>query len=114
MAGSNGKHPEKQGRSRVGNPPVEHRFKPGQSGNPGGRPKGRTLLSVVREILAKEGEKGLTAAARGYAKQMKRGNFAHLKEYIEREEGKVPDRIAGVEGEPVVIKIVRGVSMDDL
>ena len=31
----------KTGKSRGGIPPVEHRFKPGQSGNPGGRRTGR-------------------------------------------------------------------------
>jgi hypothetical protein len=33
----------------VTGPPVEHRFKPGQSGNPGGRPRG--LARKVREVL---------------------------------------------------------------
>ena len=40
--------PAKQGESTVGpgNPPEEHQFKPGQSGNPAGPPKRRTRLWV--------------------------------------------------------------------
>jgi hypothetical protein len=44
--------PEEQGENRErvgpGSPPVASRFKPGQSGNPGGRPKGS--LSPIAEI----------------------------------------------------------------
>ena len=44
-----------------GRPPLHSRYKPGQSGNPGGRPKGvrnlRTLIAeeFTREVTAKEG-----------------------------------------------------------
>jgi Family of unknown function (DUF5681) len=37
-----------------GNPPAEHRFRKGQSGNPGGRPKG--LARITRELLGDDGE----------------------------------------------------------
>lgn len=42
--------------SRVGyrSPPAEYRFRKGQSGNPGGRPKG--LARITRELLGDDGE----------------------------------------------------------
>lgn len=33
-------------------PPVEHRFKPGQSGNPGGRAKDALVSALARELTA--------------------------------------------------------------
>lgn len=33
---------------------IEYRFRPGESGNPGGRPKGRSVISVLRELLDAE------------------------------------------------------------
>jgi len=41
-------------------PPKEYQFKPGQSGNPGGRPK--LLSNAYREWLAEEDENGVTNA----------------------------------------------------
>jgi hypothetical protein len=42
--------------SNVGyaNPPLNHRFEPGQSGNPTGRPKGSKNLSTIVRELEKE------------------------------------------------------------
>lgn len=38
-----------------GKPPVEHQFKPGQSGNPAGKPKGTKHLSThIQEMLNDE------------------------------------------------------------
>lgn len=47
----------RKGDYRVGRnrPPVETRFKPGQSGNPKGRPKGRrNVKTELKEILSKK------------------------------------------------------------
>ncbi len=59
--GRSGKRPKKRNPRRkplgdydvgYGKPPKQHRFKPGQSGNAKGRPKGqRNALTLIREIL---------------------------------------------------------------
>jgi len=35
-------------------PPVATRWKPGQSGNPGGRPKGESITALLRRVLEQE------------------------------------------------------------
>ena len=37
-------------------PPLEHRWKKGQSGNIAGRPKGKTMKEYAREILERQTE----------------------------------------------------------
>ncbi len=41
---------------RGGNPPVEHRFNPGQNGNPGGRPQRDIAANIARAIFEKNPE----------------------------------------------------------
>ncbi len=41
---------------RGGNPPVEHRFKPGQNGNPGSRPQRDIAAEIARAIFDKNPE----------------------------------------------------------
>lgn len=47
-----GKPSDKTGHVGYGHPPEEHRFKPGESGNPRGRPKGvKNHNTILHEIL---------------------------------------------------------------
>lgn len=84
-------------------PLAPHLFQPGRSGN--GLPKGRkkTLMGRVREILRqkskfKDGNTQLDDVAEAFVMAMMSGSFVHLKEYIDREEGKIPTRLADAEG----------------
>lgn len=83
-------------------PPAEHQFKPGQSGNPRGRPKGLSLTKRIRRLLRESELEGVTNPAglpladlliaslvRGAIK----GNFKQQKEILDRVEGKVADRV---------------------
>jgi hypothetical protein len=76
-------------------------FPKGVCPNPSGRPRGKTLLTIIRQKLKARGESEEVAEA--YITAMKGGSFAHLKEYIEREEGKVPDRIANADGSNITL-----------
>jgi hypothetical protein len=76
-------------------------FMPGQSGNPGGRPSGRTLTSIIREVLdsktikGKPLPEGRTVAdvlAEVFIAEALKGKFPFAKEVIDRADGKVPDR----------------------
>jgi hypothetical protein len=68
-----------------------HRFQPGQSGNPGGRPKGRSITSLLRDVLERESEPGKTTAeviAEVLATMARLGDIKAICEVLDRTEGK--------------------------
>jgi hypothetical protein len=92
-----------------GRPPREHQWKKGQSGNPGGRPKGESLQAILRRRLGEE-HNGKTIAeivVDAMIKAAAQGNSAHMKELWDRVEGKVAERMR-IEGprDPLLIKLV--------
>jgi hypothetical protein len=82
-----------------------NQIKPGEVRNPGGQKPGQTLMSRVREMLCERsvyvdpvtGEKRKNTrfddVADAFVRRMEAGEFQHVKEYIEREEGKVKQKI---------------------
>ena len=79
------------------------------------RVKKGSLYQRVRHILRQprlDGGHGtrLDAAAEAYVRMMEQGSFIHLNAFIERQEGKVPTRIADADGNS--IKLYAGVPID--
>ena len=92
------KKPEKQQKSRIGNPNLAeegkpYRWKPGQSGNPKGRPKGLSLITneVIRQLedewLDGKGNSTLVELARTIIVNAMNGNGAVIKELFSRVDG---------------------------
>jgi hypothetical protein len=65
-------------------PPIEHRWKPGQSGNPSGRPK--PLSGAIAGLIDREA----AAIVRALVSQAKNGDVRAAELLFERVEGAVP------------------------
>ncbi len=72
-----------------------HRFQKGKSGNPGGRPKGSSITAELRELLDNEhnGKRVASIVAELLLKGALKGSLPHLKEVLDRAEGKATDRV---------------------
>jgi len=75
--------------NRRGNPDkIKHfQFKPGQSGNPGGRPKSAPVTNLLREILEKDDGKEAIRLAKAIIKEAAKGNVKAFEAIVNRVEG---------------------------
>lgn len=88
------KDPLVTGKKTGGSPPVGSRFKPGQSGNPSGRPKGVSLTTAIIKVL-KESDpddttgkrKRLDTLALAIIQQAAAGNKTAIQQIWERLDG---------------------------
>ena len=88
-------HSEPSGKQSVkrviGNPDktIPYRFKPGQCGNPGGRPKNDLAKEIAQAVFAQDPEAIRAAMERALLK----GNAYVFKELADRGYGKVSDKL---------------------
>ena len=85
------------------------RFQPGQSGNPGGRPKEKPFREALRLELAAAGEdnKALRTIARALIDKAAEGDMAAIREVADRVDGKVAHAIVNDEESGPLQIIVR-------
>ncbi len=93
-------------------PPVEYRFKPGQSGNPGGRPKSKLVTQAYQELLEEVDRKSGKTFAQIIAEKVIRealnNNLAAVKEITDRTEGKAAQAVVvgGAGGGPPTMRVI--------
>jgi len=111
-----------QGKNRdkvvgYGKPPVAHRFTPGQSGNPAGRPKGRSVTAILRKVIDANDYELAERLVRTLVDRALKGDYRCMKEIWDRIDGK-PTRtteISGPSGGPIVsVQTSTGHIMADL
>ena len=69
-----------------------YQWKKGQSGNPGGRPKGSNLTARLRRALAENDGKLAELIVRRLIVEAGKGKFQHVKEIFDRVDGSVVQR----------------------
>lgn len=90
------KPPDNQGKAGYGKPPVEHQFKPGQSGNPGGRPSAqRSIQAAMRKLVSEDynGKDLAVALAKIAVSKALAGDHKFWEMIIERIDGKVAQEL---------------------
>jgi hypothetical protein len=84
-----------------------HLFKPGQSGNPNGRPKGTfSIVGMIKDKLQEkpEGQKETYAqlmVKKYFHKALVEGDDKTLRDLIDRIDGKAVQKMAGEMGMPI-------------
>jgi hypothetical protein len=76
-------------------------WKPGQSGNPAGRPKSKTISEEMRELLAETDLDGQTVGrvvAAMIVGSAKKGSLEAARELLDRTEGKARQTVENIDG----------------
>ena len=111
-------HVKPKGNPNIAEEGKTHQWPPGQSGNPNGAPKAKTnlyrylceYLQMTTDELASVEEGSLSLSRLAALKSARKMDWKRQQEVINRDEGKVPDRIAGPEGE--ALKFYSGIEQD--
>jgi Family of unknown function (DUF5681) len=100
---------KRRGNPKMGELGIATRFKPGQSGNPTGRPKNYALSEVLaalgEEIEAKSGKTIAQLGCEALLQKVLRGDVQAFREFADRIEGKPRQKVelSGPEGGAIPI-----------
>jgi len=99
--------PQKQRKNKGHENIKPHQWKKGQSGNPGGRPRGRSITARLRERLDADDGKLAELIVKVMIREAAKGKFQFAKEILERTEGKVADKarveLSGPDGNAIKV-----------
>jgi len=109
VAKKNGAAAQKQQR---GSHLKKHQWPKGVSGNPGGKRRGESVTSRIRKLLQENGGERARQVANIIVTLAEQGDVPMIKELLNRTEGKVPERIAGHDGGPILQRVVKEVNFD--
>jgi hypothetical protein len=90
-------------------------WRPGQSGNPGGRPKKKPITELYQDML--NDDSTIKAIRKAILKNIRGGKSAfvsQLREMTERVEGKVTQPVSGPDGGPIEIHHLEKLSDEEL
>jgi hypothetical protein len=109
-------------------PPREHQFKPGQSGNPGGKPKYlltadkiKTLISKYMDMNKEQLQVAIQASttpaielaiASTIAQCIKAGDYSRLEALLQRSIGRVKDQLEISTPKPYIIERLNGTQVE--
>ncbi len=93
-SGNRGKNPKSLANLQA------HKFQPGVSGNPGGRPK----RDLAAELAVAVFEENFDSIKKAFARKLKQGSLGVFQGLADRGFGPVPTKIIGGE-DPILVKI---------
>jgi len=68
-------------------------FKPGQCGNPNGRPRTKPMTDALKALMAEDNNAGIGVLIKKAYSEASKGDFRFFKEIMDRLDGKVIEQI---------------------